>query len=249
MVDFKLQGQSSSGEINDRSELVRILLNKDIPNDELIFNISVFLRRQELSKILFINEIYKQIVDSHGIIMEFGVRWGSNTVLLQNLRGIYEPFNYNRKIVAFDTFSGFKGVDESMDSATNKDGNYDVIDNYDIILNDILSAHERQSPIAHIKKFEIVKGDAGPEVRNYLKSHPETIISLAYFDFDIYKPTMECIEAIMPHLARGSILVFDELNVEKFPGETLAFKEAIGLKKYKIRRNKFSSLQSYIVIE
>ena len=39
--------------------------------------------------------------------MEFGVRWGQNLITLNNLRGIYEPFNHSRKIIGFDTFEGF----------------------------------------------------------------------------------------------------------------------------------------------
>ena len=37
------------------------------------------------------------------MVIEFGVRWGANLGLFQSLRGMYEPFNYNRKIVGFET--------------------------------------------------------------------------------------------------------------------------------------------------
>ena len=53
--------------------------------------------------------------------MEFGVRWGQNLVTLSNLRGIYEPFNYSRKIIGFDTFEGFPSVHE-------KDGTHQSIE-------------------------------------------------------------------------------------------------------------------------
>ena len=39
--------------------------------------------------------------------MEFGVEWGSTLSLLIKLRSIHEPYNYSRKIIGFDTFSGF----------------------------------------------------------------------------------------------------------------------------------------------
>ena len=72
---------------------------------------------------------------------------------------------------------------------------------------------------------------------------------MAYFDFDIYKPTFECLNAIKDHLTKGSVIGFDELNHSTFPGETVAFKEVFGLSKYKIRRNIFSPTQSYIIID
>ena len=46
-------------------------------------------------------EIYRKILDVHGVIMEFGVRWGRNLALFESLRGIHEPFNHNRKIVQY----------------------------------------------------------------------------------------------------------------------------------------------------
>ena len=55
----------------------------------------------------------------------------------------------------------------------------------------------------------------------YLRDNPQTIISLAYFDFDLYKPTRDCLEAILPYLTKGSILAFDELNAAEFPGKLL----------------------------
>ena len=37
--------------------------------------------------------MYKKIINHHGVIMEFGVRWGPILNLFQSLRGVYEPFN------------------------------------------------------------------------------------------------------------------------------------------------------------
>ena len=63
--------------------------------------------RQTLSRILYYNEIYKQILKKPGVIMEFGIEYGSTVSLLSKLRGIYEPYNYSRKVIGFDTFKGF----------------------------------------------------------------------------------------------------------------------------------------------
>jgi hypothetical protein len=105
------------------------------------------------------------------------------------------------------------------------------------------------SPIPQKRKHDIVKGDAVQTVPKYFIEHPETIIAMAYFDFDLYKPTRVCLEAIQPHLTKGSVIAFDELNMPEFPGETRAFKEVLGLSKFAIRRMPFSPLTSYIVIE
>jgi hypothetical protein len=95
----------------------------------------------------------------------------------------------------------------------------------------------------------LIKGDATITFPNYLSSNPETVVALAYFDFDLYKPTKTCLEAILPYLTKGSILAFDELNCPEFPGETIAFREVLGLNRYALRRDTSNPLTSYLVIE
>lgn len=67
----------------------------------------LFTNRQVLSRLLYFNDLYKLLINTPGVICEFGVQFGATLSLLSNLRGIYEPFNYTRKIIGFDTFSGF----------------------------------------------------------------------------------------------------------------------------------------------
>lgn len=240
----------SAQEGANRSLLIKALHECPIPDNELLMNLPLFLIRQNLSHILFMQEIYQHIIDVHGVILEFGVRWGRNLALYESFRGIYEPFNHNRKIVGFDTFEGFPTIHQKDGSSDIiKQGAYSVTRNYEEYLENILNIHEQESPIGHIKKFELIKGNAIASIDRYLAANPQTIISLAYFDFDIYEPTLACLNAIKAHLTKGSVLAFDELNLADYPGETVAFKEAIGCSTYAVRHSKFSPTQSYIVIE
>lgn len=241
-------GGSTSAEVANKDFLANTLRQASIPNNELLDNLGLFLTRQSLSRINFIQDLYKQIINTHGVIMEFGVRWGQNLSLFSSLRGIHEPYNYNRSIIGFDTFEGFPSVDEKDGSLVSV-GDYAITNDWKEKLEQILAFHENNSPIPHKKKHDLVQGDATKTLPNYLQEHPETIIALAYFDFDIYQPTKVCLEAILPHLTKGSIIAFDELNCPQFPGETLAVKEVLGLSKYAIRRDPNSPLTSYIVIE
>ena len=65
------------------------------------------LNRISLSKILFYNDIIQKIINIPGSIFELGVQWGALTSLLYNLTAVYEPYNFRRRIIGFDTFSGF----------------------------------------------------------------------------------------------------------------------------------------------
>lgn len=152
--------------------------------------------------------------------------------------------------MGFDTFAGFPNVstkDGTADVAAI--GGYAVTENYHSYLESLLDYHEKESPISHVKKFELVVGDATVEIDRYLERHPETMIAFAYFDLDVYEPTKKCLEAIRPHLTRGSIIGFDELNYKVFPGETLALREVLGLDRYRITRSRYAAYQSFLMID
>ena len=241
---------SSSDEKEILKSFIQHFKNAPLPDDEMLSNLGLFLSSKNLSRILFFYEIYKKIIHSHGIIAEFGVRWGQTLSIMSVLRGIFEPFNRHRKIVGFDTFEGFKGMSEKDGKGCQcGNGSFSVSQGYENYLENILDMQEKLNPMAHIKRYELVKGDAVETVPAYLKKHPETIISLAIFDFDIYAPTKVALEAIKPHLCKGSILVFDELCDDIFPGETVALNETLGLNNVRVQRFPMTSRISYMVIE
>ena len=220
---FTVKTYTSSEEKSIREQFVEHFRNCPIPDDQILSNLGLFLNSKNLSRILLMDYLYRQILDVPGIIIEFGTWWGQNISLYSALRGIYEPFNRHRKIVGFDTFEGFPSV-------SNKDGKSDMMykgylkvsKDYVRYLEGLMELQEKDNPLSHIKKFEIVAGDATEKFSKFLKKNPETIIALAYFDFDLYAPTKECLEMIKPHLVKGSILAFDELNDPDSPGETIA---------------------------
>ncbi len=247
---IKIKAYSSDHEIRVQQKIVELLKKCPIPEDQLTSNLGLFLNSKNLSRILFMDYIFKQIVDVPGIIIEFGTRWGQNLALFSALRGIYDSFNRHRKIVGFDTFIGFPEI--SSKDGTSKmmlKGNLTLTKGYFEYLTEIMEYHEQENPLSHIKKYELIKGDANVEIDKYFKEHPETIVALAFFDFDIYKPTKKCLQAIKPHLVKGSILGFDELNDPDSPGETLALNEVFGLNNIRLKRHKFTSRTSYFVVE
>jgi hypothetical protein len=124
-----------------------------------------------------------------------------------------------------------------------------VTRDYEEYLDKLLNLQEQLNPIAHLKKYELVRGNAINTVPAYFVKHPETIVSLAVFDFDIYEPTRVALEAVRPHLCKGSILVFDELCDDVFPGETIALQEILGLNNVRIQRMPMTSRISYMEIE
>ena len=247
--EIKIRTYRSEKELACQKNLGQLFRGCPIPENELLSNLGLFLTRQTLSRILFINDLYKKILPVNGIVIEFGTRWGHNLVLFETLRQTYEPYNHTRKVVGFDTFHGFDSIHTKDGKSDISLGEYSTTDNYESYLGKLLKHIEQNGPLSHIKKTQVIKGDAAITIGPYLQGHPQTIIALAYFDMDLYEPTKKCLEVIQPYLTKGSIMCFDELNHPDFPGETIALKEVLGLSRYKIRRSPLSPYPSYIVIE
>lgn len=234
-------------EVARRSEMLRLFRQCPITDEDILSNLALYAGKVEIARMLYLHEIYLKVLGVPGVIMEFGVRWGQNLALFEAFRGIHEPFNRTRKIVGFDTFKGFPSISDKDPGATC--GEYAVTPGYEDYLELLLATREREGALARCKRFELIKGDASVTVGKYLERHPETVISLAYFDFDIYPPTRVVLELIQPYLTRGSVVVLDEFGEERFPGETVALREVFGLDRVKLVHTLYSSNRAYFIHE
>lgn len=231
-------------------KLLNLFKSSPIENKDILRNLPLFISRIDLADMMFMIELYKKSMNTHGVIAEFGSRWGRNLALFCALRSIFEPYNHIRKIIGFDTYSGFSEVTkEDGEYSGVQVGGFSVSDNYENYLDEVLQVHEDMAPIKSKKKFKLVKGDIIETLPEYLIDHPETIFSLVYIDVDLYGPTKKILELIKPHLVKGSIIGFDELCHPNWPGETKALSEEIGLNNVALRRMSFSPTTSYLVVE
>ena len=230
--------------------LVAALKNAPIPDSQIMENLGLFLSSKDFSRMLFMHHIYQKIIDVPGVVFDFGTRWGNNLALFSTFRSMYEPFNRHRKLVGFDTFTGFPRLHEKDGgSDLMAEGNVATTDDYQTFLDNVMRMKEQQNPLAHIKKYELRAGDACEQLPKYLEENPHTIVALAYFDFDIYLPTHECLKLIKDRVVKGSVIGFDELNDQDSPGETLALMEVFGLNNVSLRRLPVTSRTSYFVVE
>lgn len=244
------QNTSADAAVSARENLFRLFKSRPLPDKELLVNLGLFMRSGTLAKVLFINEVYEKITHIPGIVCEFGVWWGQTLALFENLRAVYEPYNHTRKVVGFDTFTGYPEIGENdRRSDIISENVYAVSEGYEKYLDELLSYHESENVMSHIKKHSLIKGDVNITAPQYFQDNPETIVALAFFDMALYKPTKVALEAIKPRLIKGSIVVFDELNHPDYPGETLAALEVLGVRNHKIHCSKYLPDRSYFIID
>ncbi len=245
---FSMHSTHSASEDVAEAKMEKLYAQSPIPANEALANLGLFQNRQSISRFLYIHSLYEKIVPISGIIVEFGVRWGQNLSWFSSMRGIYEPYNLSRKVVGFDTFEGFTSVSPE-DGSKAQLGDLGVTSGYEKYLDQVLQYHESNSPLSHMNKYELIKGDAGDAFERYLAEHPETIVALAYFDMDVYEPTKRCLELLQPHLTKGSCIGFDEMNHPLLPGETVAVREVLGLGKYSLQTSPLSPSSSYVIVD
>jgi Macrocin-O-methyltransferase (TylF) len=210
---------------------------------------SVYTPRQVISDFLARYELFKQIRDVQGSVVEFGVFAGQGLMSFAHFSAILEPNNLNREIIGFDTFTGFPDIQE-QDSK----GDTDILkpgglraESYER-LQQAISLFDRNRFLGHVPKVRMVKGDVLNTLDEFINENQHLLIALLYMDLDIYKPTKFVLERLLKRVPKGGIVAFDELNHRAFPGETAALLEVIDVKNVEVRRVPFCSRISYFVV-
>lgn len=241
----------SSNDINQFSAIESFFEKEDIDLIEKIETFGKYASRQSIAKFLTKYEIFKKILEVNGSIVECGVLHGGGLLTWAKFSSIFEPANHTRKVIGFDTFEGFPGVHEK-DIKTGISNHLKVGSlkgsSYENVA-EAVRIYDINRAINHIPKVELVKGDILETAENYIEENPQLVISLLYLDVDLYEPTKKALEVFVPHMPKGAIIAFDELNAKIFPGETQAVDEVIGLRNLEIKRFSFDSYVSYAVIK
>ncbi len=211
-----------------------------------------FTSRQALTKFMARFEIFAEQLHVNGSIVEIGVHRGQSLMTWAHLSSILEPVNYTRKIIGFDTFSGFTDVNNKDGKGTSsvlKKGGFDAGKAAYDDLQKAVELFDANRLMNHIPKIELVKGDVAQSLPKYLKENPHLVVSLLHLDADLYAPTKKTLELLAPRMPKGAIIVFDELNMNLFPGETLATMETLGLENLRLQRFPYATSLSYAVVE
>ena len=213
-------------------------------------NFPKYARRQVVSRFVALYEIFKLQLNIKGSIVDCGVHEGMSLMTFAQLSTILEPYNYHRKIIGFDTFSGFPNLSakDKKNKISKKNGFCPNYDSY-LDLRKSIDFFDNNRFLSNKIKIELVKGDATQTIPLYLKKNKHLIISLLMIDFDIYKPCKVALENFISVMPKGSIIVFDELNNPDWPGETQAFLENKKIKYSKINCFEYEPNISYIVIK
>jgi len=223
------------------------------PINDQFKNFQKYTPRQTLARFLVQHELFKLQLPVKGSIVECGVHHGGGLLAWGKLSSIFEPYNYHRQIIGFDTFEGFPSINElDKESSVNKNvkvGDFSL--NYNVFeeLKECISDFDDNRFLNHIEKIKLCKGDAILTIPKFMEENKHLIISMLFLDFDIYEPTMIALKHFLPRIPKGGVIAFDELNNPYWPGETIAFLKSMSISSSKLRIFPYEPNISYIVLD
>ena len=202
--------------------------------------------RQSLARFFARYELFKIVADIQGSIIECGVLLGGRLLSFAKLSAILEPYNFQRHVIGFDTFTGFSEVDEhdqlgksERKSSYMHEGGFSASGGYRTSWPPSTFSMGAAFSVTY-QRLRSSEAISCRRARILFEDYPHLIVSCLYLDFDMYKPTRLALELFLPAF-QGGIIVFDELNEEAFPGETLAVLDKLPLNSLRIRQVPFST--------
>lgn len=215
---------------------------------EKAMNFALWAPRQNVARFLAQWHIFREhIVHVQGSIIECGVAFGGGIGAWSQFASILEPSNHTRRVIGFDTFEGFPGMapeDDKAESHLNYQGGMAAPVEDEIRA--LAKLHDQNRPVGHIPRVELVKGDACQTIPEYVNNNPHLLVAALVLDFDIFEPTRRALEVFLDRMPLGGVIIFDELGVRDWPGETQAALPY--LKGLRVRRLPFTSTISYAVV-
>jgi len=249
--DFPLvPSQQSKSDLEQLKELASHFENSASSLAAKIEAFPRFVTRQSLSRFISRYEVFKKVLGVPGSIIECGVFHGAGLFSFAKISSILEPTNHSRRIIGFDTFEGFPSVhdtDKLGNSGIAYAGAFRGSSEGDIASS--INFFDMNRPLSHIPKVEIVKGDLCQTAKTFVAENPHLVVSLLNLDLDLFEPTLAALEAFVPCMPKGGVIIFDELNAKTVSGETAAVKKFFNLNSLKINRLVHDTYFSYLILE
>ena len=179
-------------------------------NDNRVFN-----------KMIKRTELYLNVKDIVGDILEFGVFKGASIALWCKLINMYEP-NSITKAIGFDFFNPQQVVDEL--DGLNKEMMMDVVNRVEKSDLSLEGVQEKLS-VFDSSRYKLIQGNAVSSSSTFLTNNPGLKIKLLYMDLDVGEPTYEILLKLWNNVSINGIIVFDEYAYHQWD-------ESVGVDKF-----------------
>ncbi|MDA8768036.1 TylF/MycF family methyltransferase [Planktomarina temperata] len=228
-------------------EIQKLILEKNISVEEMLINYLAFVRRRDLPRLLAHYEIFKEIVNMPGSIIEVGVYKGSGLFTWANLLETFCPGDRNRLVYGFDDFEGYNkyGSQDINFKKFIEEKNHFLVSDYDF-MSKLLELKTKDNILSGVKRAEIINGDVLETLKDFVEKNAGLRVCLLYIDVSLYRPTLFALEQLYDLVVPGGIVAFNGYGQVPHEGEGKALDEFLNKRglKPELRRFNFSPMPS-----
>ena len=135
----------------------QVFVNSRLPVFEKLEAFPRFASKRSIARFLVKHELFTRVVFVNRSVVECGVFDGAGLFTWAQLSNIYEPVNYTRKIVGFDTFAGFPRVGEEDKNTERTFVAGDLKgDTYEALLLSVEKYNDERA-LKHIPNIELIR--------------------------------------------------------------------------------------------
>jgi len=175
----------------------------------------LYVGTSNLARFMAISDLLRSTLDVPGHVAEFGSWRGANLLFMAKLLRIYDPHG-SKQVHCYESFEGLETF-SGQDGAAGETEQGTYRGNLEELMKMINLGELEDDIVVH-------KGDISTTLPDALKDKGLSY-SFAYCDTDLYEPTRIILDQLHPRLAIGGLIVFDQWNYEKWPGESVAVRE------------------------
>jgi len=174
---------------------------------------------RRLGKFVTHLDLYRQIMNLPGDIVECGVFRANSFMRFAKLRALLENA-WSRRIVGFDTFGDFPQASIDADKSQRDAFVAETDGGHSIALDDLRDLLQSQGLAENL---DLVPGDLVSSAPFYVNKRPQMRVALLHVDVDLYEPTKAALETFYPLMVSGGIVILDDYGA--FPGANRAIEE------------------------
>jgi hypothetical protein len=201
------------------------------PIEEILQNFPTFTRRITITRFLAHYELFRQIQNIPGSIVELGVFKGASLFAFAHFLEIFCHGDRSRKVIGFDSFQGltnFAPEDGSFSQQDFKQTGGWKAESFDKDLERLIDLFQMEAFVPQAKRLQLIKGDINTTVPLFVSQNPGLRISLLHFDCDLFEPTLTGLKHLVPLMVPGGLIVFDEYAITAWAGESKALEQYFG---------------------
>lgn len=196
---------------------------------EILTQFPAYVRRRDLARFLAHAEIFRQVIDVPGSIVEIGVFRGASLMTWCKLLETFCPADRTRKVYGFDHFRGLvdQGAGDPGAPAKVADADQARWRGTAEHARTLVELANDDSLIAGVERVRLVEGDVVETLPPFLKRNPGLRLSLLHLDADLYAPSQAALEVLWDRLVPGGIVIADQYGLVPWEGESRAVDELL----------------------